>query len=221
MPKKSLNTLLKPRTSPEWEVWWRTMPLLGRSNNYRRWKNITRDSPKRKGIERLLGKKTKRRRTLLRFPELTWATSWLKTSQQPNLNWLLTDSFHITSRDSELTKFSRSTLLDNSKWLITNWLERMKILKNTSGQFKTLQTLNIISTTNLSFRKNNRRWWLLTVTNILLISKLKMLDGQTCTVISTHYQTLRRIWSRAPQTDQSTQMSTEQFDYDINRILKP
>jgi len=180
--------LLKPRTSLEWEVWWRTMPPLENNNNYKRWRNITRDSPKRKRTERMPGKMTNRRRTLLRFPELTWATSWLKTSRQPNLNWLHIDSCHITSRDSDLTKSRQSMLLEFSKPRITNWLERMKILKNTNGQSKTLRTLNIISTMNLICRRDKSRWWQPTVTNTLPINKLRMLDGQTCTVISTHYQ---------------------------------
>ena len=134
---KSPITPLRLRPSLELEEWWRITWPWRNSNNYKKWKNITKCLPNRREIERLNGSKTKKKWTKRKFIELTWAISWLRMRQPPLRNWLLIDSFLITSRVSLKLNKKTSWSREKIKWSrIKPWRKTTR-LKSTSGLFKT------------------------------------------------------------------------------------
>ena len=193
---------LKLKLSLEPEEWWKMTSLCKRTNSWKRCKNITKCKLNKREIESPTGDKIKRKWTNMKSIELTWVISWPRTKQPLLLNLLLIDSFLIILKVLPRLNRKTSCLQENNKLKSPSNLRKMKTVKSTSGLSKILLILSISLTTKLNWPKRKSNSCKSIEINIWSIKLLKMLDGQTCTVTWTHFQTWRKIWSPMLNPDQ-------------------
>ena len=102
--KRKEIMLIKPSPSLKWDKSSRMSRPSERKTWSRKCNNTIKCLPRRRETESPNGSKTNKLRMPLKLRELTWVISCKRTSPPPNLNWLLTDSCHTTSRVSEKNK---------------------------------------------------------------------------------------------------------------------